>query len=154
MICGLSLFVLTKSLGRVIFSISCKNLGKEVDRAIVESRLSSKLVESGQKIVSQDETGIVEDLLKEGDFASLNFLGDTIVTGEFSTRRGAKLESDLFSSFAAGSLKVTDLGLRDTIFQKEVSDVAGFGLDMESAGTDALNKAASLMADYLCGGER
>ncbi|MBU1487610.1 hypothetical protein KKH56_06145 [bacterium] len=144
-------FVLTKNLGKVIFSISCKNLGKEVDRKIVESKLSSRLVESGQKIVSQDETETVEDLLKDGDFASLKLLCDTIITGEFFTRRGTKLRSELFSCFAAGSLKVTDLGSRDTIFQKEVSDVAGFGLDMESAGIDALNKASSLMTDYLCG---
>jgi hypothetical protein len=147
-------FVLTKNLGRVIFSISCKNLGKEVDVKIVESKLSSRLVGFGQKIVSQEETETVKDLLKDGDLASLKLLGDTIITGEFSTRRGAKLENELFSSFTAGSLKVIDLGSRDIIFQKEVSDVTGFGLDMESAGIDALNKASSLMADYLCGGER
>ncbi|MDI6791956.1 MAG: hypothetical protein QME81_03695 [bacterium] len=151
-------FHLTRDLGKIVLSISCESLGEKADRAVMEAKFSSRLVESGQKIVGQSELGesmqAVEELLKEGDFASLQLLADTIITGNFFTRRGAKLENDLFSSFASGSLKVIDLNKQEVIFQKEASDVAGFGLDMESAGTDALNKAASLMADYLCGGER
>ena len=151
-------FHLTRDPGRIVLSISCESLGEKADRAVMETKFSSRLVESGQKIVGQSELGesrqAVEELLKEGDFASLQLLADTIIVGNFFTRKGSKLESGIFSSFASGSLKVIDLGKQEIIFQKEVSDVAGFGLNASSASTDALNKAAELMADYLCGGKR
>ena len=79
--------------------------------------------------------------------SKLSQMVQIVVTGSCTTRPGVRMPGiDLIPVRADGTVKAVDLSTGDTIAQKSVSNVVGFGLTEEQAGIAALHKMGRSLA--------
>lgn len=143
---------------KVIILVSEKMLGKESDESIVGNELSSRLIESGYRVIGFQDIGktnvqrLGNALQKDMLFSVKDEyvkLADLIVSGNCSTRPGVENPYNMISVVADAYIKVISLKTGEIIAQKNVIGTAGFGLSQEQAGVNALKRAAEIVIEKV-----
>lgn len=154
----LSPYVEKKS-ARVAVLIKEENLSKPVAHPLIGDTIASKLVEAGYQVVadremdksSRDQLAVAG---QGGNFkavdSKLSQLAQMAVIGSCTTRPGVRMPGlDLVPMRADGTVKAIDLSTGDTVAQKSLSNIVGFGLTEEQAGMNALQKISGPLAEAL-----
>ena len=140
---------------RVVVLIKEENLSKLVAQPLVGDAIVSKLVGAGYQVVADLEMdkSSREQLTKAGQrdggklSSDLSQMVQIVITGSCTTRPGVQMPGfDLIPMRADGTVKAIDLRTGDTIAQKSISNVVGFGLTQEQAGIAALQKMSGSLA--------
>jgi hypothetical protein len=140
---------------RVAVLIKEENLSRPVAHPLVGDTIASKLVEAGYQVVTDREMdrSSREQLagMAQTDGGKippkLSQMVQMVVVGSCTTRPGVRMPGlDLIPARADGTVKAIDLSTGDTIAQKSVSNVVGFGLTEEQAGIMALQKMSGSLA--------
>ncbi|MFH1563736.1 MAG: hypothetical protein ABIF11_10045 [Nitrospirota bacterium] len=143
---------------KVIILVSEKILGKESDESIVGNELSSRLIETGYRVIgfqdiSKTNVEKLEKALQKDMLFSVKDeyvkLADFIVSGNCSTRPGVENPYNMISVVADAYIKVISLKTGEIIAQKNVIGTAGFGLSQEQAAVNALKRAAKTIAEKI-----
>ena len=144
---------------RAIVLLSEKNQSVQTKESVVKNILSEKLTERGYRVVSDEVVGKkkiqrLEEALKDGERiasvrSELRSVGDSIVWGSVDTHAGHTGVEGLISCQADASVKVISVDSGEIIVQRNLSNIRGFGADLEKACSGALKNMGDAMGSAI-----
>lgn len=141
---------------RAIVITSERNLGKSIQKHILEHELIKRIKEKGYFIVDYRtiNNDTVRDLVssvRQGNTEAVKKIGiyyltDVVVVG-FVESKFSQQTKEIYSANATGQIKIHQIGGKKEISSLTKHNIKGFGSDGEKAGLDAIRKLSVELAE-------